>query len=103
MNCQKPRNTTKVKSSNYEPSVTPPSQRKWASFRLNSVCSRQQMEKEGSDNGEMAEELNELRAMKQNYEDEQLGARELLEAQTLKIRELEDKYTSEVTFASTLL
>ena len=53
--------------------------------------------------GEMAEELNELRAMKQNYEDEQLGARELLEAQTLKIRELEDKYTSEVTFGPMLL
>tara|TARA_B100000073_G_scaffold86961_1_gene67726 strand:- start:46 stop:3765 length:3720 start_codon:yes stop_codon:yes gene_type:complete len=58
----------------------------------------QQMEEEKAQiTGEMAEELNELRAMKQNYEDEQLGARELLEAQTLKIRELEDKYTSEVT------
>jgi uncharacterized coiled-coil DUF342 family protein len=58
----------------------------------------QQMEEEKAKmTEEMADELTELRAMKSNYEDEQIGARELMEAQALKIRELEDKYTSEVT------
>ena len=46
---------------------------------------------------EMLDELEQLREMKNTFEGQQATARELMAGQTQKIKELEEKYTSEVT------